>query len=522
MIGAAGLLSDIAGLIRDRILAHNFGAGPVMDAYYAAFKIPDLIYNLLIVGALTAGFIPTFTKIFYRNNNDRSGAWQLANNIINIVGILLLILAGLGMIFTPLLTKIIAPGFSGSQLSQAISFTRVMFFSPFILGISMVMGGILQSLRQFVLYSIAPIFYNVGIIIGATILTQTPLKTNGLPVGVIFGALLHASIQIYGAYKNGYRWEWRFKILDKETRHIGKLMIPRTLGVAITQLNTVVVTMLASLLPIGSVAVYHYANNLQSVPIGIIGIPFALAVFPFLSQSVATDNGPGFIKHLSGATRQVLFFIIPFSLITLLLRAQIVRVILGSGAFDWNATIATADALAFFSLGLFAQSLVPLYARAFYALSNTKTPFTLGVIAELIAIIAALLLMKPLGVAGLALASSIGVILNLGMLVIALRQLTGSLEEMKTLHFLFRLAVAGLLMAIIIQTLKYPLAKKLDLDHFWGILLHGGISGTLGLLAYGAVCYLLKVEEMMNFHASLKTRWLKFRGTPELAEVERL
>ncbi|MSU75704.1 MAG: murein biosynthesis integral membrane protein MurJ [Candidatus Magasanikbacteria bacterium] len=514
IISAAGLLSDIAGVIRDRILAHNFGAGPVMDSYYAAFKVPDLIYNLLIVGALTAGFIPTFTKIFYRNNNDRANAWQLVNNLINIAGILLIILCGLGIIFTPVLTKIIAPGFSETNLAMATSFARIMFLSPLILGISMVMGGVLQSLRQFVLYSIAPIFYNLGIIIGATLLIHTPLGLLGLPVGVILGALFHAGIQIYGAYQSGYRWKWFLNFKDKDTLLIGKLMIPRTMGVAITQLNTVVITIMASLLPIGSVAVYNYANNLQSVPTGLIGIPFALAVFPFLSQMVGEKNGEGFIKHLAATTRQILFFIIPVSLVTLLLRAQIVRVILGSGAFDWNATIATADALAFFSLGLFAQSLIPLYARAFYALSNTKTPFTLGVIAELIAIIAALLLMKPLGVAGLALASSIGVILNLGMLVIALRQLTGNLEETKMLHLLFRLAIAGLAMAVVIQTLKYPLSNILNLNRFWGILLHGGISGTVGLLVYGGICYLFKVEEMMTFHASLKNRLFSFKNIP--------
>ena len=387
----------------------------------------------------------------------------------------------------------------------------------------MVMGGILQSLRQFVLYSIAPIFYNVGIIIGATLLTHSPLGVTGLAVGVVLGALLHASIQIYGAYQSGYRWRWRLNFKDPETRLIAKLMVPRTLGVAITQVNTVVVTMLASLLPVGSVAVYNYANNLQSVPTGLIGVPFALAVFPFLSASVAEDNGEGFIRHLAATTRQVLFLIIPFSLVMLILRAQIVRVILGSGAFDWQATIVTANALAFFSLGLFAQSLVPLYARAFYALSNTKTPFTLGVIAELISIIAALLLMKPLGVAGLALAASIGVVLNLGMLAIALRNLTGNLEEGKLLSLLYRLAIAALLMGVVMQAIKYPLAKILDLNRFWGILLHGGISGILGLLVYGGTCHLLNVTEMKNIQESFKKRWLQFWNVPPgIDEVERL
>ncbi len=513
VIAVATLTSRLVGVVRDRVFAHYFGAGAVLDAYYAAFKIPDLIYNLLIVGALTAGFIPTFTKLFYTNDN-KAPAWRLANNIINIVGLALVVLFGLGIIFTAPLSKIIAPGFSGANQQLVLSFTRIMFLSPVLLGISMVLGGILQSLKQFILYSIAPIFYNIGIILGATLLTKSALGIQGLAAGVVLGALLHAGIQCYGAYASGFRWHWSFNLKDTNTLTIGKLMIPRTLGLAITQLNVVVVTILASFLPAGSITVYNLANNLQGVPIGIIGIPFALAVFPVLSTMVAKKNGAGFIEHLSATTRQILFLIIPIAIIILLLRAQIVRVFYGTGAFDWRATIATANTLAFFALGLFAQSLVPLYARAFYALSNTKTPFTLGVIAELIAIIAALILMRPLGVAGLALASSIGAILNALMLIIALRIESGSIEEGKLFHMFYRVAIAACAMGLTIQFLKFPLAGVLDLNRFWGILLQGFISGTVGLLVYGIICYCLKVHEMIHLHASLKRRWLRLWNVP--------
>ena len=521
VISAATLLSRVVGIARDRVFAHYFGVGPVMDAYYAAFKIPDLIYNLLIVGALTAGFIPAFTKLFYKETNH-TAAWRLCNNVINIIGIALLVLCGLGMLFTPFIAKIIAPGFSGESQRLVATFTRIMFFSPLLLGVSMVLGGILQSLRRFLVYSIAPVFYNLGIIFGALVLVPI-VGISGLAWGVVVGAGLHASIQLYGALHNGYRWQWRFNLKDPETRLIGKLMVPRTLGLAVTQLNTVIVTMLASLLPIGSVAVYSYANNLQGVSTGLIGIPFALAVFPLLSTLAAENNGEGFIKHLSETTRQIIFLIIPISVIVLLLRAQIVRVILGTGAFDWSATINTADTLAFFSLGLFAQSLIPLYARAYYALANTKTPFIIGIISELISIIAALLLMEPLGVAGLALASSIGAVLNATLLFLSLRGFTKHLEEQKLLSMLFRASVATIVMAVTIQLLKYPLAKVLNLDRFWGILLHGLVSGTLGLLVYGAICRALKVEEMMQIQNSFKKRWLHLWHVPAgIDEAEKL
>lgn len=519
VIAGAGLLSRLVGLIRDRIFAHYFGAGPVMDAYYASFKIPDLVYNLLIVGALTAGFIPTFTKLFYKSD-DKSPAWKLANNIINIAGIVLIVVGIIGIVLTPLLARVIAPGFSESNETLVISFTRIMLLSPILLGISMVMGGILQSLRHFTLYAVAPVFYNLGIIIGVTLLVPI-LGLTGLAWGVALGALLHSATQIYGAYQAGYRWKWYLNLKDPETRLIGKLMIPRTLGVAMTQVNAVIITMIASLLPTGSVAVYNYANNLQGLPIGVIGISFALATFPLLSRAAAEDNREEFLKNLSATTRQILFLIIPISIAILLTRAQIVRVVLGTGEFDWAATRHTADALAFFALGLFAQALIPLYVRAFYAFENTKTPFVLGVIAELISIIAALVLMEPLGVAGLALAASIGAVVYIGLLMAALRQQLKSLDEERVLRSFYKIVFASIVMGIVIQYLEFPLAEIVDMTRFWGILLHGLVSGTMGLLVYGVICRVLKVEELLHLQASLKKRWLKLWNVPAgIDEVE--
>lgn len=522
VIAAATLISRIVGLVRDRVFVHYFGAGPILDAYYAAFKIPDLIYNLLIVGALTAGFIPTFTRLFYQSE-DKSPAWRLANNLINIIGVALGAFALFGIFAAPMLTKIIAPGFAGTTAELVITFTRIMMLSPLILGFSMIMGGILQSLKQFMLYSIAPIFYNVGIIIGATALTRGALGIAGLAWGVVLGAVLHLLIQVYGAYHSGYRWQWVLDIKNTDTRQVGRLMAPRTLGLALTQLNVVVVTMLASLLPAGSVAIFNLANNLQAVPIGIIGIPFALAVFPVLSELASKHDGENFIKQLSSALRQILFLIVPATILMLLLRAQIVRVIYGTGKFDWAATITTADTLAFFALGLFAAALIPLLARAFYSLSNTKTPFIIGLIAELISIIAALVLMRPLGVAGLALASAIGSIVNCVVLFIYLRAETGFLDDQKLISTIYKIAIAGVAMGVVVQVLKYPLSEVLDLNRFWGILLHGAASGLVGLAVYCLAARILRLDEIMDLHSALKRRWLRLRSIPAgIDEAERI
>ncbi len=518
IISLATLLSRAVGIGRDHILAHYYGGGPVIDAYYAAFKVPDLIYNLLIVGALTAGFIPTFTKLF-NHDNGKPAAWRLASNILNIIGVALICLSSVGMICSPWIAKLIAPGFNDQNQALVTTFTRILFLSPVFLGISMVMGGILQSLKNFLLYSFAPVFYNLGIILGATVFVPM-IGISGLAWGVVLGAFMHCLMQTLGAWQAGYRWKKIFNLRDSNTRLVGRLMVPRTLGLAITQFNTVIVTILASLLPIGSVAAYNYANNLQGVATGLIGIPFALAVFPVLSAAVAENNQTEFSKNISLTARQILFLIVPASIVILLLRAQIVRTILGSGQFSWTATITTANALAFFAFGLFAQCLIPLIVRGFYALSDTRTPFVIGVISELISIICALLLMRPLGVSGLALATSIGATLNLILLVGFLRAKMIPLEGEKITHLIFKLALAGIPMALVIQYLKTPLADLVNMTRFWGILIHGVASGTVGLLVYCGICYVLQVDEMRLLTGSLKKRWLKLRPLKEgMAEL---
>lgn len=507
IISGATLVSRLMGLARDRIFTHYFGAGPVMDAYYAAFKIPDLIYNLLIIGALSAGFIPTFTKLF-NQGEDKTPAWKLANNILNITALSLLLVSFFGIIFAPTLAPLIAPGFSDSSKELVATLTRIMFGSTILLGLSMVIGGILQSLRTFFLYSLAPIFYNLGIIIGATVLVPL-LGISGLAWGVVLGAFMHLSLQTYSAYTNGYRWRWYFNLKDSNARLVGKLMIPRTLGLAISQLNLVIITVLASLLPVGSVAIFNYANNLQAVPIGIIGIPFALAVFPVLATAASKNDMNEFVKNLSSTIRQVLFLIIPCALIILLLRAQTVRVVYGTGKFSWTDTINTANTLAFFALSLFAQALIPLLARAFYALSNTKTPFIIGIISELTSIIAALLLMKPLGVAGLALAFSIGSITNLTILMFYLKKTIQIIDGEKILSSLYRILIAAIPMALTIQYAKKPLAAIFNQDYFVGILGQGLTASLAGIAIYLIICYLLKVPELLQIKNTLSTRFFR-------------
>ncbi|MBU0546394.1 murein biosynthesis integral membrane protein MurJ [Patescibacteria group bacterium] len=518
IIAGATLINKFVGIARDRTIAHYFGAGPVTDAYYAAFKIPDLIYNLLVVGALTAGFIPIFTKLFYAGEN-KNPAWKMANNILNILGLALLFFCAIGIAAAPWISRLIAPGFLAENMPLVVSFSRILFLSPIFLGASMVMGGVLQSLRQFVLYSIAPIFYNLGIIFGAVVIVPF-VGPIGLAIGVVLGAFMHFILQFFGAWHAGYRWRWVLNFKDKAALEVGRLMVPRSLGLAVSQTHTIITTVLASLLPIGSVAAYSFADNLHYVPIGIIGVSFAMAIFPVLSLNVAQNNLGDFKKNLSAGIRQIIFLITPCIIIFLLLRAQIVRVVFGSGAFDWTATITTANALAFFALGMLADSLIPLLARAFFALSDTKTPLFTGLLGSLASIISALLLMRPLGVAGLALAGVVGGAVALSLLTIFMRKKIGSFADENIIPTIYKIAIAGLGMAAMVQIMKYPLAKIFDQNYFWGIFGQGFIAGLAGLSIYAILCYIMKLQELSQIMSSLRKKWLRLRNVQSTEIIE--
>ncbi|MBU2542504.1 murein biosynthesis integral membrane protein MurJ [Patescibacteria group bacterium] len=527
VLGLASFVSRLIGIVRDRLFAHHFGAGDVLDAYYAAFRIPDLVYNLIIVGALSAGFIPIFLKILNPDSHrgegsfeeDKNGktsteetrkklAWQVTNSVINILGIILILTCGLLFIFTPQLMKFVVPGFEADKMQMTITLTRIMFLSPILLGISGIASSVLQSFKNFLIYSLTPIMYNLGIIIG--VIFFVPIwGINGLAYGVILGALLHLAIQIPSLYHHGFKYQALFLWKNKHVREIGKLMIPRTLGMAVSQINLLVITILASTLTAGSIAIFNLANNLQYFPIGLIGISFAIATFPTLAKFVAENNRQEMISQLSSTIRQILFFIIPITILFLLLRAQIVRVVLGSGEFDWSDTILTANTLAFFSFSLFAQCLIPLLARAFYALCDTWTPFFVGIVSTIVNVIAALYFRQILGISGLALGFSIAMIVQMSLLWLLLRKQLGTLYESKILISLYKISTASVVMAILIQALKIPLANLVNMTKFWGILTQGFVAGIVGLLVYLFICWFLKLEEMEHFLGSLKRRWLK-------------
>lgn len=495
LVGCFLLLSKILGLLRDKILAHIFGAGNVLDAYYAAFRLPDLIFNLLILGALTAGFIPIYLEVRQKSKEDSEA---LAASIFNIILILLVLFSLSIIIFAPYLMKAIVPGFDADKRELAATLTRIMALSPLFLGASSVFGGVLQGRKRFLAYSAAPLLYNLGIIFGAIFLVGI-FGIYGLGAGVVLGAFLHFLAQFAAVHSIGFKFSFRQVVapqIKENAVKIFKLMTPRIISASISQFNIFVITIFASGLSLGSVAVYSFASNLAALPVDLFGLSYAVAVFPSLGEDAARGDIKKIINDVSAAIGRVLFFIVPSTILFLLLRAQIVRVVLGSGRFDWPATIRTANALAFFALSMFAAALLPLLVRVFFALKDTRTPLIAGLAAALVNIFFAAALRAPFGVAGLAAAFSLSAVLNLIILYVFLKIRLGSLGESRILPSLFKISVSALFMALSVQFLKYPLAAVLDMQTFLGIFLQGAIAGGAGLAVYSVLNLLFKTKEM--------------------------
>lgn len=496
LIAVAGVASRFLGFLRDRILASQFGAGDVLDSYYAAFRIPDLIYSFLVLGALSAAFIPVFTELL--TDKKEGEAWRLTSGLLHLMLFSVGVLALLGIIFAPWLTELITPGFAADKKEMVVVLTRVMLLSPLFLAVSAVFGSVLVSFKQFAAYAFAPVFYNIGIICGALWFTSF-LGPVGLAWGVVFGSFLHMLVQYPSLYRSGFRYQLYFLNAwkDKTIRRVAALMLPRSLGMGVSQVSLLIMTVFASTLASGSLAAFTLANNIQSVPLGLFGIAFSLAVFPSLSVFISQKKEKDFFLALAQTAQRILFFVLPISIFMIIFRAQFVRVILGAGHFDWEDTILTFEVLKFLSVSLFAQSLIPLFARAFFALQNTKTPFYIALVSEALHIALIPLLLPEYAVEGLAIAFSASSILNLALLYIALRKKISLWDDGVFLFPMIKILCAALLAGGVAQASKSVFALTTnELDTFVEVFLQLITGLAIGGASFVLLCHWFRVEEL--------------------------
>ncbi len=503
LLGLTYFVNNILGLLREVIIANKFGATRASDIFFASFRIPDLIFQLLILGTLSAAFIPVFTE--YLSQKKEKQAHYVASSVLNFF-LLISLFAAVGLFFLiPKLLPYFLPGFfrypNGADFDiykTTINTSRLLLISPIFFCISGVFGGILNSYKRFFTYSLAPIFYNISIIFGALFFTSFfKVPVYGLALGVILGAFLHMAIQIPEIIKVKFRWRKALDFSKGEIGRIVKLALPRALTVGVGQINIFVDTIIASFF-IGGISVLTYANNIQTLPSVVFGISVATATFPYLSEAISAKKMGDFYQAFSWGVRRILFFLIPATIGIMVLRAQIVRLIFGFGAFDWESTIWTIRVLALFVISLAAQGLIPLVVRAFYALQDTRTPLYIGFWTMLVNIIFTILLPFKLkmGIAGVALAFSIASFFNLTLLLFCLNQKIGVLDpKHQIFESFFRLIFAAGVMGGLVYGSLFFFDIFVDTHRVLGLL-----TQTLGAVAVGGtsyiiLTYLLKCEE---------------------------
>jgi len=510
ILAAASLISGLLGLFRDRLLAGNFGAGSELDVYYVAFRIPDFISTVLVMGAISAAIIPIFSEYLTRSHEE---AWKFFSNLINLFFISLIGISLILIIFVPQILSLIAPGFSGVKKESAVLLTRIMFLSPILLGISNIISGILRVFKRFLVTSLAPILYNVGIIFG--IIFFVPLMgLKGLAWGVVLGGFLHLLIQIPILFKLGFRSRKLLNFSEPGFLKTVKLTIPRAIGLAAGQINLIVITAIGSTLITGSIAVFNLANNLQKLPITLIAVSFSTAAFPFLAAYFSRQEKKKLIEKFSNVFRKILFFIVPISMLIFLLRIQIVRVILGSRAFSWADTQLTAACLGIFSFGIFAYGLSMLASKTFYAFQNTRIPATITLVTvglnvflcyffvwllsfnnifqNFVVVILDLQKIPQNLVIGLPLALAISGIIQLGLLLILLYKKIGDFGVKKISESIIKILASSILLGLACYFVRQYVGGLVNMQSFIGIFTQGASASIVGIAVYFLSIYLLR------------------------------
>ncbi|MEW6618328.1 MAG: murein biosynthesis integral membrane protein MurJ [bacterium] len=480
--------SRIVGYIRDVLIADRFGAGLVSDAFFTSWRIPNTLRELLGEGALSAAFIPVFTE--YLKTKGREQAWQLANLIINALLIISILITLSGIILSPLIISIIAPGFVGKDVfTLTVLLTRITFpFTIFICLAALVMG-ILNSIQHFTLPAFAPAILNICLILAILFLCPLfgELSIVGLSIGLLIGGLIQLLIQIPPLIKERMEYRLIIDFFHPGVREVIRLMLPRALGAAVTQFNIFISNLLASFLIFGSISSLFYANRLVHFPLAIFGIAIGTVLFPTMSRQVVEGNLQGVKESLRFGLKMVILTSLPPTIGLMVLGRPIIELLFQHGEFDITATNITYLALFFYAFGLLGFSSLKVIVPAFYAQHDTWTPLKIGIISVIANVIFSLLLMKPLEQGGLTLSLSLSGFLNAGLLLISLRQKIGPIGLKEILIFLFNVLLASSMMGFFCGIIL-----KIDIGLFYQVII--GIIG--GLIVLFLSCKWLKIKEV--------------------------
>ncbi len=417
VVSGAFLISRALGWVRLVVIGNTFEAAE-LDTFFAAFRIPDLIFQLVAAGALSSALIPIVSGLLERQ--EKADAWRLVSTIVNLMLVALAILAALLFLLAPIVMSAITPGFGPERLERTVELTRIMLLSPIFLALGSVATSVLNAAGRFAASAIAPIVYNLAIIGGAVFLAPS-LGVAGLAVGVVGGSLGHLLVQLRPLARLGFRYEPRIDRRDPAARRALLLMVPRAFGLGAGQVTFIVVTALASGLTVGAVADFNIAFTLLQIPIGVIGVPLGIVLLPSLSREATVGREAEFTALLTRAIRLLLYVMIPIAVLTAVLRHELVGVLFGGGKIGAADLDRIATTLLWFLTGLAAHALIAVLARAFYARQDTSTPVLAAVAAVAMNTTLAVALVGPLGLSGIALAIALAAWMEALVLLVILR-----------------------------------------------------------------------------------------------------
>jgi putative peptidoglycan lipid II flippase len=441
IVSGAFLVSRVLGWVRIVVISTAFGAGPDLDAFFAAFRLPDLVFQLVAAGALSSAVVPIVSGLVATDQHER--AWRVVSTIANLMLVALLALGLIVLIAAPAIIPAITPGFDEAQWSRTVDLTRIMILSPIFLALGSLVTSVLNSEGRFAASAIAPIVYNLAII-GAALFLAPSFGVTGLAIGVVAGSILHLAIQLLPLKALGFRYERRVDLADADARKALTLMAPRAVGLGVTQITFVVVTSIASTLGTGAITAFNVAFTLLQIPIGVIGVPLGIVVLPSLSREAAVGRIEEFAGLVSRAIRLLLFVMLPITGISIVLRREIVELLFGYGRFDAAAIELTASTFLAFLAGLAAHALIAVLARAFYARQDTRTPVMAAILAVVVNTSLAVALAGPMGLPGVALAIAVAAWLETIVLLVLLKRAVPELELLPVVSLAARSLVVAL------------------------------------------------------------------------------
>ncbi|NQS88983.1 murein biosynthesis integral membrane protein MurJ [Patescibacteria group bacterium] len=494
IVGLGTLFSRITGLIRLQVIAYLFGYSIATDAFWIAFTLPNLFRGLLAEGALTTAFIPVFSE--WLSNKGEKEAWRLANNILNILFLLLIGMVVIGILLAPRYVPWIGIGFrdNPSQMSLAVLLTQIMWFFLFFISIAALVMAVLNCRGHFAFPAIAPVFFNVAVVICAFLFFQK-WGIYGLALGVVIGGGAQLLIQVPYLIKKGFKYDFVLSFKDEGVKKIGKLILPAILGGVTLQINIVITRVFASTLTPGSISSLQYAMRLIQFPLGIFSIAVATAIFPRLSFLAAKGKKKELKNTVSLGMRMVFFLLIPSSLGLALIGKDIISLLFEHGAFIFRDTLITTQSLFYYCPGLFAMGGVMILTRAFYSLQDVFTPLKTSILTVCLNILLNFLLIGPLKHRGLALATSLSMIANMSALFFLLRGKLGNIGGREIIYSLGKILTVTGGMGVGVYLLRFPFYNFFGLDSLINQILWVGVAIGAGVGIFGGLSYLMNLKE---------------------------